>query len=128
MARVVRGQALQLKSQAFVDAARALGMPDWRILCRHILPNLIPVVLIYTTLTVPQAILQESFLSFLGIGMPPDYPTWGSLAQSVAGINTVHNDWHLILSPCIALAVTLLSLNFIGDGLRDALDPRMTGG
>jgi len=124
MARVVRGQVLSLKSQPFVDAARALGVPPWRILLLHILPNVIPVVLIYTTLTVPQAILQESFLSFLGIGMPPDYPTWGSLAQAVATINTVHNDWHLVLPPCGALALTLLGLNFIGDGLRDALDPK----
>jgi len=124
MARVIRGQVLQLKAQPFIEAARALGLPTWRILLVHLLPNLTGPILVYATLTVPQAILQESFLSFLGIGVPPDYPTWGALAQQVVEINTLANDWHLILPPCVALSVTLLALNFIGDGLRDALDPQ----
>jgi oligopeptide transport system permease protein len=124
MARVVRGQVLQLKAMPFIEAARALGLPTRRILFVHMLPNLAGPILVYATLTVPQAILQESFLSFLGIGMPPDYPTWGALAQQVTQINSIANDWHLILPPCVALSVTLLALNFLGDGLRDALDPQ----
>jgi oligopeptide transport system permease protein len=124
MARVIRGQVLQLKAMPFIEAARALGLPAWRILLVHMLPNLAGPILVYATLTVPQAILQESFLSFLGIGMPPDYPTWGALAQQVTQINSIANDWHLILPPCVALSVTLLALNFLGDGLRDALDPQ----
>lgn len=124
MARVIRGQVLQLKAMPFIEAARALGLPTWRILMVHMLPNLAGPILVYATLTVPQAILQESFLSFLGIGMPPDYPTWGALAQQVTQINSIANDWHLILPPCVALSVTLLALNFLGDGLRDALDPQ----
>ncbi len=124
MARVIRGQVLQLRAMPFVEAAKALGLPTRRILLVHILPNLAGPILVYATLTVPQAILQESFLSFLGIGMPPDYPTWGALSQQVTQINTIVNDWHLILPPCVALSVTLLALNFLGDGLRDALDPQ----
>jgi len=126
MARVIRGQVLQLRAMPFIEAARALGLPTWRILLVHMVPNLAGPILVYATLTVPQAILQESFLSFLGIGMPPDYPTWGALAQQVTQINTIANDWHLILPPCAALSVTLLALNFLGDGLRDALDPQST--
>lgn len=126
MARVIRGQVLQLKAMPFIEAARALGLPTRRILLVHMLPNLAGPILVYATLTVPQAILQESFLSFLGIGMPPDYPTWGALSQQVTQINSIANDWHLILPPCVALSVTLLALNFLGDGLRDALDPQST--
>ncbi len=124
MARVIRGQVLQLKAMPFIEAARALGLPTRRILLVHMVPNLAGPILVYATLTVPQAILQESFLSFLGIGMPPDYPTWGALSQQVMQINTLANDWHLILPPCVALSITLLALNFLGDGLRDALDPQ----
>ena len=124
MARVIRGQVLQLRAMPFIEAARALGLPTRRILLVHLLPNLAGPILVYATLTVPQAILQESFLSFLGIGMPPDYPTWGALAQQVTQINSIANDWHLVLPPCVALSMTLLALNFLGDGLRDALDPQ----
>lgn len=127
MARVIRGQVLQLKAMPFIEAARALGLPTWRILLVHMLPNLAGPILVYATLTVPQAILQESFLSFLGIGMPADYPTWGKLAEQVTQINTIANDWHLVLPPCVALSITLLALNFLGDGLRDALDPQGIG-
>ena len=125
MARVIRGQVLSLKSQPFMEAARALGMPTTRILCHHLLPNLIAPIIVYATLTVPQAILQESFLSFLGIGIQAPIPTWGSLAaEGVKAINNVASFWWLVLYPCLMLGVTLLSLNFIGDGLRDAFDPR----
>ncbi|MBN1435688.1 MAG: ABC transporter permease [Sedimentisphaerales bacterium] len=125
MARVIRGQVLSIKTQPFVEAARAAGLPTRRILLRHILPNLIGPIIVYATLTVPQAILQESFLSFLGIGVQAPLPSWGSLAsQGVQAVNTVSSFWWLLLYPCGLLALTLLCLNFIGDGLRDALDPR----
>jgi oligopeptide transport system permease protein len=124
MARVVRGQVLSLKARPFVEAARASGAGGGRILVRHILPNLVGPVLVYATLIVPQAILQESFLSFLGIGIAPPVPTWGSLAaEGVQYLNSIRIYWWLVLWPCVALALTLLSLNFLGDGLRDALDP-----
>jgi oligopeptide transport system permease protein len=126
MARVVRGQVLSLRQQPFVEAARALGLPHWRIFVKHLLPNLVGPVVVYATLIVPQAILQESFLSFLGIGIQPPLPTWGSLAGEglSEGLNPVVSRWWLLVVPCALLGVTLLSLNFLGDGLRDLLDPR----
>jgi len=123
---VIRGQVLSLREMAFVEAARAAGVGPGRILVRHLLPNLVGPIVVYATLIVPQAILQESFLSFLGIGVAPPVPTWGSLAaDGVAAINTVVSFWWMLLYPCLFLGVTLLALNFVGDGLRDAFDPRM---
>lgn len=125
MARVIRGQVMSLMSQPFVEAARACGASRGRILARHLLVNLSGTVLVYATLIVPQAILQESFLSFLGIGIAAPTPTWGALAANgVAHLNAISMYWWLSFWPCVALGLTLLSLNFIGDGLRDALDPR----
>lgn len=127
MARVIRGQVLSLREMPFVEAARAAGIGPVRILVRHLLPNLIGPIVVYATLTVPQAILQESFLSFLGIGVAPPVPTWGSLAaEGVAAMNTVVSFWWLLMYPCLFLGITLLALNFVGDGLRDAFDPRST--
>ena len=127
MARVIRGQVLSLREQPFIEAARAMGFPTARILLRHILPNLVGPIVVFATLTVPQAILQESFLSFLGIGVQPPQATWGSLAaDGVRLLNPVQFDWWLVVFPCAALALTLLSLNFVGDGLRDAFDVRAT--
>ena len=125
MARVIRGQVLSIKSQPFIEAARALGLPTRKIIMRHVLPNLIGPIIVYATLTIPQAILQESFLSFLGIGIQPPMPTWGSLAgDGVKAVNTVQSFWWLLVYPCGMLGLTLLCLNFVGDGLRDAFDPR----
>lgn len=125
MARVVRGQVLALREQPFVEAARALGLPTWRILLRHVLPNAVGPIVVFATLTVPQAILQESFLSFLGVGVQPPQATWGSLAaDGVRALNPVRVDWWLVLFPCAALSATLLALNFVGDGFRDALEVR----
>lgn len=125
MARVIRGQVLSLREQPFIEAARALGLPTGRILTRHILPNLSGPIIVFATLTVPQAILQESFLSFLGIGVQPPQATWGSLAaDGVRLLNPIEFDWWPLLFPCLALSLTLLALNFIGDGLRDAFDIR----
>jgi oligopeptide transport system permease protein len=128
MARVVRGQVLSLREQPFVEAARALGLPTSRILLRHLLPNLAGPILVFAALTVPQAILQESFLSFLGVGVQPPQATWGSLAaDGVHLLNPVQFDWWLAVVPCVALSVTLLALNFVGDGIRDAIDVRSGG-
>ncbi|WP_428940883.1 ABC transporter permease [Fontivita pretiosa] len=125
MSRVVRGQVLSLRGQPFVEAARAMGLPSRRIFLRHILPNLIGPITVYATLTVPQAILQESFLSFLGIGITPPMPTWGSLASdAVTTLSPVRFYWWMLIFPCTLLVVTLLSLNFVGDGLRDIFDPK----
>lgn len=125
MARVVRGQVLSLRDQPFVEAARAMGFSNFRILRKHILPNLVGPILVYATLTVPQAILSESFLSFLGLGIQPPLPSWGNLASDgVEALNPIQTRWWLIVWPCVALSVTLLCLNFVGDGLRDALDPK----
>jgi oligopeptide transport system permease protein len=125
MARVIRGQVLSLKNQPFVEAARAVGSSPIRIFARHLLPNLIGPIVVYATLTVPQAILQESFLSFLGIGVKPPLPSWGNLAAEGLGeINTYHSHWWLLLFPCLLLGITLLSMNFVGEGLREAFDPK----
>jgi oligopeptide transport system permease protein len=125
LARVVRGQVLSLKTQPFIEAARAAGCGNRRILIVHLLPNLLGPVIVYTTLTVPQAILQESFLSFLGIGVQPPLPSWGNLAaEGLKELNPVRSYWWLLAAPCVLLGVTLLSLNFLGDGLRDKYDPR----
>ena len=126
MARVIRGQVLALRSMPFVDAARALGTPEWRIFLFHLLPNLIGPITVYATLTIPSAILQESTLSFLGIGIQPPLPTWGSLASEgmALALNPIHSRWWLLVFPCTLLAITLLSLNFLGDGLREVFDPK----
>jgi len=125
LARVVRGQVLSIKAQPFIESARAAGVPVGRMLLRHVLPNLIGPIIVYTTLTVPQAILQESFLSFLGIGIRPPLPSWGNLAaEGLSELNPVRSHWWLLLWPCMLLAMTLLALNFLGDGLRDRFDPR----
>ena len=125
MARVVRGQVLSLRAQPFVEACRAMGLPERRIFLRHILPNLVGPITVYATLTVPAAILQESFLSFLGIGIQPPLPTWGSLAsEAVQELSPTRVYWWMLVFPCSLLAVTLLSLNFLGDGLRDVFDPK----
>jgi ABC-type dipeptide/oligopeptide/nickel transport system permease subunit len=125
MARVVRGQVLSLRAQPFVEAARAAGARPVRILWRHVLPNLIGPVVVYATLVVPQAILQESFLSFLGIGVQQPTPSLGRLAaDGVQAVNTYVGYWWLIVFPCALLVMILLALNFLGDSLRDAFDPK----
>ena len=126
MARVVRGQVLSLRDQPFVEAARAAGIGPVSIFWRHLLPNLVGPILVYATLTIPQAILQESFLSFLGIGVVPPLPSWGSLASDglSPAFGPFRSYWWQLVFPCALLAITLLSLNFLGDGLRDLFDPR----
>jgi oligopeptide transport system permease protein len=122
MARIVRGQVLSLKNQTFVEAARALGAGDARIIFRHIVPNTLGPVIVYTTLTVPAVILQEAFLSFLGLGVQPPAASWGTLVSDGAKLLALF-PW-LVIFPGLALSITLLCFNFLGDGLRDALDPQ----
>ena len=125
MARIVRGQVLALKNLQFVSAARALGQSHLRIILRHLLPNLTGIVVIYLTLTIPAVILDETFLSFLGLGIQAPQASWGSLlADGAQVINPVRSFWWLLLFPAAVMSVTLLALNFLGDALRDALDPR----
>ncbi len=122
MARIVRGQTLSLRHTEFVEAAEALGASKTRIIFRHIVPNLLGIVVVYVTLTIPQVILVESFLSFLGLGVQEPFTSWGALVNEGAQDMEIA-PWSLIF-PALFLAITLFSFNFIGDGLRDALDPK----
>jgi peptide/nickel transport system permease protein/oligopeptide transport system permease protein len=125
MARIVRGQVLSLKTRPFVAAARALGQSHARILTRHLLPNLTGVILIYLTLTIPAVIIDESFLSFLGLGIQAPHASLGSLlSDGASAINPVRNLSWLLVFPALTMATLLLALNFLGDALRDILDPR----
>jgi oligopeptide transport system permease protein len=123
MARIVRGQVLSLKNQEFVLAARATGVSNSKIIFRHLVPNTLGPVIVYATLTIPQIMLTEAFLSYLGFGVQAPLASWGSLAAD--GVqNIAIFPWQLIF-PGVTMALTLFSLNFLGDGLRDALDPQM---
>ena len=122
MARVVRGQVLTLRNREFVLATRLLGAGDLHVILRHVLPNVLGVVMVYATLTVPSVIILESFLSFLGLGLKL---SWGQLVSEAVGVvNPIESYWWLLAFPSAALAMTLLSLNYVGDGLRDAVDPK----
>jgi len=122
VARLVRASFLSLKQKEFVEAARAVGDPDMRIIVRHILPNVLSPVLVAATIGVGGAIITESTLSFLGLGFPPDFPTWGRVLFEAKDDLDLAPHWALF--PGLAIFLTVLSINFIGDGLRDALDPR----
>lgn len=124
MARIVRGQTKALRHQTYVEAAIVNGVPHPRILARHILPNMIGPIIVYTTLTIPAVILLESVLSFLGLGVQPPMSSWGILINEGAQKLDVY-PW-LLLFPALFFSLTLLALNFMGDGLRDALDPKET--
>jgi len=125
MARIVRGQTLSLKNREFIEAARAGGVTTSRIIRRHIVPNLLGVVAIYVTLTIPQVILVESFLSFLGLGVQEPMTSWGALVNE--GAQEMENAPWMLVFPALFLTTTLFCFNFLGDGLRDALDPRDRG-
>ena len=125
MARIVRGQVLSLRTRQFVLASQALGASHARILVRHIFPNVLGIVIVYLTLTVPGVVLYESFLSYLGLGIQPPQASLGTLiAEGAAQINPVRVYWWLVACPGTLLALMLLALNLVGDGLREALDPR----
>ncbi len=122
MARIVRGQVQGLRKLEFIDAAVSIGISRRRIIFRHLIPNVLGPIIVYTTLTIPQVMLFEAFLSFLGLGVQPPMSSWGLLIST--GVETMEEYPWLLIFPGLALAVTLFSLNFLGDGLRDALDPR----
>ncbi len=126
MSRIVRGQVLSLKHEQFVEAARTIGASPARIIFRHLVPNLLSVIIVYLTLTIPQVMLFEAFLSFLGLGVQAPNVSWGLLAnQGFHAITPVQIFWWLFVFPSLAIGATLFALNFLGDGLRDALDPRL---
>jgi oligopeptide transport system permease protein len=122
MARLARGQALSLREREFVEAGRAAGARPAKMLFGHILPNALGPIIVQATLGIPAAILFEAFLSFLGVGVQPPTPSWGSMANE--GVQAIQYAPHMVIAPSIALSVTLMAFNFLGDGLRDALDPR----
>lgn len=124
-ARVVRGDVLALKEREYVLAARSIGTPPRRLIVRHILPNVLSPVMVSATLMIATAIITESALSFLGMGFPPDFPTWGRLVAD--GVDYLQDYPSRSLVPGILISLTVLSVNYIGDGLRDALDPRIRG-
>ena len=124
MARIIRGQVLSIREKEYIDSAIMTGIPKSRIISRHILPNAIGPIIVYTTLTIPNVILLESFLSFLGLGIQPPMCSWGLLINY--GVETMEEYPWLLIFPGVVLSITLFSLNFLGDGLRDALDPKST--
>ncbi len=123
MSRIVRGQTLSLKNREFIEAARATGVPAWKIILRHIVPNLLGVVAVYATLLVPLMILSESFISFLGLGVQEPLTSWGALISEGAGTMSYGTLWQLLF-PLFFFCITLFAFFFVGDGLRDALDPK----
>jgi oligopeptide transport system permease protein len=122
MARIVRAQVLTLKNQEFVLAAQAMGVSNFAMFKRHLLPNILGPVAVYATLTIPQVMLLESFLSFLGLGIQPPMSSWGTLIKD--GVESMEEYSWLLIYPGLTFTITLFSLNFFGDGLRDALDPK----
>jgi peptide/nickel transport system permease protein len=122
--RIVRGQVLSLREKEFIEAARSLGASDLRIMFGDVLPNLVAPIIVYATLLIPTNILAEASLSFLGLGVPPGTPTWGSMLNEAQEWYTIA--WWYMLFPGLALLITVLAFNLLGDGLRDALDPRAT--
>ena len=125
MARLTRGQILSLKEQQFVEAARTIGASNMRIMFRHLLPNILGPIIVAETLAIPAYIATEAFLSFIGLGVNPPTPSWGSMiSDGAAAIRTYPNQ---AIFPALALAITMFAFNFLGDGLRDAFDPRLRG-
>jgi len=122
IARIVRGQVLSLREKEFIEASRALGSGNMRLMAREILPNLVAPIVVYTTLIIPNNILFEAALSFLGLGVPATTPSWGMMLSDASTVFTVA--WWMMLFPGLFLFTTTLAFNLVGDGLRDALDPR----
>jgi oligopeptide transport system permease protein len=125
MARLARGQILSLKEKEFIEAAHMIGAGDIRIIVRHVLPNIIGPCLVYVTLAIPGYISTEVFLSFIGLGVDPPTPSWGTMISE--GSRSIRSYPHMVLFPALALSITMFAFNFLGDGLRDALDPKMKG-
>jgi oligopeptide transport system permease protein len=123
MARIVRGQVLALREQEYIVAAKLIGASPWRIILRHLVPNCMGPIIVTMTLAIPEAIFTEAFLSFIGLGVSAPMASWGVLASE--GVTSLHSYPFQLFYPALAISVTMLSFNFLGDGLRDALDPRM---
>ncbi len=123
-ARVMRGQVLKVREYDFVQAARALGARDWRILLFHVLPNAVQPLIVQASLGMAGAVLSEASLSFLGLGVPPPAPSWGVMLDEARDLATISRAPHAMLAPGLAIALTVLAFNFLGDGLREYLDPR----
>ena len=124
MARIVRGQVMTIRNQEYIDAAICIGLSRHQIIWRHVLPNVLGPIIVYTTLTIPNVILLESFLSFLGLGIQPPQSSWGVLISN--GVETMEEYPWLLIYPAFVLSLTLFSLNFLGDGLRDAMGPKIS--
>tara|TARA_S200000501_G_scaffold106085_1_gene99521 strand:+ start:10470 stop:11321 length:852 start_codon:yes stop_codon:yes gene_type:complete len=122
MARIVRAQVIGLKNQEFVQAAQVMGVSNFSMFSRHILPNILGPIAVYATLTIPQVMLLEAFLSFLGLGIQPPMSSWGTLIRY--GVESMEEYYWLLIYPGLTFTITLFALNFFGDGLRDALDPK----
>lgn len=127
MARLARGQVLSYREKEFVEAARAVGASNRRIIFVHLLPNVIGPLIVAETLAIPGYIFTEAFLSFIGLGVQPGTPSWGAMIQQVRERGGFFSNRHILLVPSVALVITALAFNFLGDGLRDALDPRLRG-
>jgi oligopeptide transport system permease protein len=127
MARLARGQVLSYRQKEFVEAARAVGASNRRIIFVHLLPNVIGPLIVAQTLAIPGFIFAEAFLSFIGLGVQPGTPSWGEMISRVRDEGGFFSNHHILLVPSFALVLTTLSFNFLGDGLRDALDPRLRG-
>lgn len=125
LARLVRAQFLSLRAQQFVEAAHCLGIPTRRVIFRHVLPNVVPYILVAATFGIAGAILTEAGLSFLGLGVQPPTPSWGNMLHGAQNLTILERYTWIWLPPGLMIAVSVLAINFIGDGLRDALDPRM---
>lgn len=124
VARIVRAEVLSLKNREFVEASRAIGLNSFEIIIRHIIPNILSSILVAATLCIADAILMESALSFLGMGVRPPQPSWGNMLSTAQSMRTLKYEWWLWVPPGLMIFLTVLSINFIGDGLRDALDPK----
>jgi oligopeptide transport system permease protein len=125
MARLTRGQVLAVREKEFIEAAHTIGASNWRIMFKHILPNIVGPLVVAETLAIPGYISTEAFLSFIGLGVNPPTPSWGSMISD--GANAIRSYPNQAVFPALALAITMFAFNFLGDGLRDALDPRLRG-
>lgn len=126
LARLTRGQVLHYRNQEFVQAARAIGAPDRRIMWRHLMPNVLGPAIVAGTLAIPTYIYTEAFLSFIGLGVQPPTPSWGGMISN--GYGALRSAPHLIIGPALALFLTMLAFNFLGDAVRDAMDPHIRHG
>jgi peptide/nickel transport system permease protein len=125
IARIVRAEVMTVKEREFVEASKALGLTPTEIIFRHILPNVLAVVIVYTTLGIASGILSEAGLSFLGLGVKQPQPSWGNMLSAAQNLRSLRLHWWLWVPPGLLVFITILSINFLGDGLRDALDPKL---